>query len=110
SEGAGKPAEPRSVIAQSSGQGGFPVDVIIAITECPAGVLNPVAAERTSAGRFLIASRSVNGNGTRTTMKRSKITIRILVRAAVPFGERPLHGTQILQVEWKDPTHGRRTV
>ena len=50
-----------SVSVQSRGQGGFSSDVIIAITEWPAGVSNAAESESTSAGRFLVAVRSENG-------------------------------------------------
>ena len=41
-DGAGNPAAARSKSGQSSGQGGLPAEVTIAITEWPAGVLNAV--------------------------------------------------------------------
>jgi len=40
----------------------------MANTECPIGSLKALASDSTKAGRFLTASRSVNGNGTRTTV------------------------------------------
>lgn len=58
-EGAGRPAAARSSIVQSSGHVAFPVDVIIASTMCPEGLLNVSTSDRTSAGLFLLATRSV---------------------------------------------------
>ncbi len=46
---------------------------------------------RASAGRRVCSARSVNGNGTTTTSKRSKISISALVRFGMPFGERAFH-------------------
>lgn len=43
----------------------------MAITECPEALLKTVSSDRINAGRFLWASRSEKGNGTRTTLKRS---------------------------------------
>jgi hypothetical protein len=60
-------AAARSVTTQSSGQGELFWEVIMAIAAWPAAVLKASASDRTSAGRLLLAFRSVIGNGTRTT-------------------------------------------
>lgn len=51
--------------------GALPAEVIMASTRCPAGVLKEAPSDSTSAGRFLLAARSVRGNDTRTTCQRS---------------------------------------
>ena len=95
-----------SVSVQSSGQGGFSSDVIIAMTEWPAGVLNAAASESTKAGRFFVAVRSENGKGTRTTVCRSKLTVGLVVGGACPLAQRAFDGAQVLDVHRLDAAHG----
>src|SRR5215472_3607886 len=80
------------------------------MTLCPAGLLNAALSERTSAGLCLSACRSENGKGTRTTSKRSKLAIRLLVLGRVPFAQRALDGLQILHVQRLNAPHGDSAV
>lgn len=64
-DGAGRPAAWLSPSGQSSGQGLLPCEVIMAMTEWPAGVSKAVASDKTKAGRFFVVLRSVKGNGVR---------------------------------------------
>src|SRR5450432_3088997 len=64
----------------------------------------------TSAGRTFSDSRSVNGNGTRTTSKRSKLAIGLLVFGGVPFAQRTLDRLQVLDVGRLDSADGDASV
>ncbi|MDD2676408.1 MAG: hypothetical protein PHP75_02940, partial [Methylacidiphilaceae bacterium] len=46
----------------------------IASTEWPVGALKSLRSESTKAGRFLLVDRSVNGKGTRMTVKLSNVS------------------------------------
>ena len=82
---------PRSVIGTSSGHGAWLADVIMAITLWPAERLNAARSETMSAGRIDWACRSVKGNGTRTTSKRSKLAICHFVLGRMPFAQSVLN-------------------
>lgn len=91
------------------GHGGFAEDVIMASTECPIWSLNTPASDNTNAGLFLAASRSVNGKGTRTTVKRSKPTVCLFVSFGCPLTQGCFNGAEIVDVKGLDPAHHRDT-
>src|SRR5437016_3885818 len=92
-------------MATSSGHEACSAEVIMAITLCLAARLNAAPSDRTSAGLFFSTCRSVNGNGTRTTSKRSKLAIGLFVFGGVPLAERTLRGLQILDVDRVNSAH-----
>ena len=55
------------------------------------------------AGRFLLALMSVKGNGTRTTVKRSKVTIGLLVGRRAPFAQGAFDRAQIVNIQRLNP-------
>jgi hypothetical protein len=71
----------------------------MAITEAPASLLKATGSERTRAGRFFVASRSVNGNGTRTTANQSKVTVSLLVGGSRPLAEGHFQRVEVIQLE-----------
>ena len=84
-EGAGRPAAPRSLIGTSAGHGKCVDVVIMESTTCRACRLK-LSLEHTSAGRRFSACRSVNGKGTMTTSPGLKVRIRRVVIFGAPLG------------------------
>src|SRR5579875_2212194 len=97
-------------MTQLSGSSKCRAAAITASTPCTAAVLTALPLESTSAGRFLLAARSVNGNGTRMTCQRSKATVGFLVFARGPLRQRAFDGLEVLDIQRLHPAYPRRAV
>lgn len=68
---------------------------------CTEGVI----ARQNQRRAVLLAARSVNGNGTRTTCQQSKVTVGFLVFPGRPFGQRAFDRLEVFHVQWLHPAH-----